>query len=236
MSQLPVKLSPADIKTVINLSGAALIGLVCCCVLYGITIIQTYLYYTNYWSKDRIWIRIMVSSYDFFGVLLSNLPPQVVTLWAFDTLQLITVVHAVWHYLVLNFGDVTALGTLVWFLEIGVTAVIALISQVFFAYRVWRLSSKNMILSCFLVVLSLLSFCFGICTSDNIYYPLRVSVNYPFFSSLYSQDTKPKAHSKHPTLDVDDNDSTCPQHISGLLYHWLPCDPSSPQSYRLSSD
>ncbi|KAF5367211.1 hypothetical protein D9757_012212 [Collybiopsis confluens] len=64
-----------------------LIGFTLATILYGITVIQTYLYYKSY-PKDQIWLKLFVAA-----------------LWILDTLTTILVAHSIYTYTVLDFGD-----------------------------------------------------------------------------------------------------------------------------------
>jgi hypothetical protein len=76
--------------------GAAFIGLVGSAILYGMTNLQTYIYY-NRFPRDWVFHKVFV------GVL-----------WALDTFHLALTVHLVYHYLVKNFGNSAALINIVW--------------------------------------------------------------------------------------------------------------------------
>ncbi|KAL4242555.1 hypothetical protein ABKN59_011425, partial [Abortiporus biennis] len=76
--------------------GAAFIGMVICSIMYGVTCVQTYTYYSRYKSDSRT-MRVLVF-----------------ILWLLDTLQLILVAHMVYYYVVTNYFNPKALVQIVW--------------------------------------------------------------------------------------------------------------------------
>ncbi|KAH9911648.1 uncharacterized protein B0H18DRAFT_1128327 [Fomitopsis serialis] len=85
--------------------GAIMIGLFFSSTFFGITLLQTYQYYDRYWS-DAWWLKLFVA---------------VITI--LDALQLVTVVHANWWYLIANYANPQALQYVPWSLglETGLT-------------------------------------------------------------------------------------------------------------------
>ncbi|PPR01867.1 hypothetical protein CVT24_001348 [Panaeolus cyanescens] len=106
-----------------NTIGAAFLGLVAASILFGVTAIQVYIYYHNY-PKDWRLQKFSV------GLLL-----------ILDTLHLSLTVHAVYHYLVANFGDLKALQDVVWSfkLQIVINIVIVLYVQGLYTLRIYKL-------------------------------------------------------------------------------------------------
>ncbi|KIM38404.1 hypothetical protein M413DRAFT_30231 [Hebeloma cylindrosporum] len=82
--------------TLDNTIGAAFFGISAACILFGIAIVQTHSYYYNF-PKDWMFQKVAV------GVL--------ITLATFDT---IFTLHAVYYYLIVNFGNQKGLDTIVW--------------------------------------------------------------------------------------------------------------------------
>ncbi|KAF8194240.1 hypothetical protein BJ912DRAFT_959910, partial [Pholiota molesta] len=76
--------------------GAAFIGLVASAVLYGVTLLQTFLYYKQYPNDSLITKSI------------------VFLLWILDTVHLILCTIAIYTYLVRNFHNPSALGRSTW--------------------------------------------------------------------------------------------------------------------------
>ncbi|KZS95668.1 hypothetical protein SISNIDRAFT_452320 [Sistotremastrum niveocremeum HHB9708] len=114
-----------------NTFGALLIGVLISAALWGVTCIQTFIYYMTY-PGDELHLKIIVA-----------------LAWIFDTIHQILICHTAYTYLVTNFGNLEFLGVLVntLVIEVFFTAFIALLVQCFFAMRVWILSSKNIIIT-----------------------------------------------------------------------------------------
>ncbi|KAF9023684.1 hypothetical protein BDZ89DRAFT_1162636 [Hymenopellis radicata] len=119
----PVALPPLH-----NTMGALLIGVIVSSALWGITCMQTFQYITIYWKRDSLGLRLLVSATFFF-----------------DTLHEILICHTIYMYLVVNFANPTQLGVIEWSIlaEVVPSALVALLVQGFFAYRVWILSRRN---------------------------------------------------------------------------------------------
>ncbi|KAH6915205.1 hypothetical protein BKA70DRAFT_569271 [Coprinopsis sp. MPI-PUGE-AT-0042] len=120
-----------------NTMGASLVGVICASVLYGVSCVQTWYYFTHY-SKDAFYIKCLVTA-----------------VWVFDTIHEILISHTVYYYVVSNFDNASNLHKLVWsiLLEVLFNGLIGLLVQGFLALRVWKLSEGNVPLT---VVISLL--------------------------------------------------------------------------------
>ncbi|KIY71794.1 hypothetical protein CYLTODRAFT_486909 [Cylindrobasidium torrendii FP15055 ss-10] len=120
-----------------NTMGAMLIGVVLSAALWGMTLLQT-VYYFNRYPNDPWYLRGFVW----------------VTLFL-DTAHMGFVTHVIYHYLIATYYDKTALTKIIWsvIIEALPTGVTATLVQLFFAYRVWRLSNKNWLLVLSIVVL-----------------------------------------------------------------------------------
>jgi hypothetical protein len=107
--------------------GAAFFGLVAASILYGMTNLQTYIYFTRF-PKDWIFHKTSVGA-----------------LWALDSFHLALTIHLVHFYLVESFGNVFALASIVWSLkiQIAVNIVIILIVQSLYCIRIWKISSSR---------------------------------------------------------------------------------------------
>ncbi|KAJ6498103.1 hypothetical protein C8R47DRAFT_1112826 [Mycena vitilis] len=92
-------------------------------VLWGITCMQTFLYIIHHQEKDPLWIKFMVA-----------------WLWLMDTAHTVIVARGFW-VLVYKVHDPFILSQE--YLYAGVfTALVALPTQLFFTYRVWKISNK----------------------------------------------------------------------------------------------
>lgn len=107
--------------------GAFLVGVVVSAMLYGVTCVQTWYYFSRYFS-DPWHVRLLVSA-----VFIS------------DSIHQALITHTVYTYLVTDFGNVSELEKLVWSLSVEVlfNGFTGLMVQSFFTMRLYRLSKKN---------------------------------------------------------------------------------------------
>ncbi|KAJ6590662.1 hypothetical protein DFH09DRAFT_1423567 [Mycena vulgaris] len=117
-----------------DLLGASLIGILVSTAVYGVTCLQVYIYYTENSSED--------------GGHLKSFVAFLVTL---DTFHVVVLGVFYYHYTVTNFGDYVVLSLLA---QVVVEDVIALMVQLFFAYRIYHLSGNKPILPLIIGVLS----------------------------------------------------------------------------------
>lgn len=122
--------------------GALLLAAIVSTLFYGITILQTYLYYDRY-LEDAMYLRIFVA-----------------VLMALDTAQQGLVTYSAWWYLVPNYGNLESTKLIppgVGY-ECAITVSTALLAQCFFAHRVWSLSGQRKSIPLAIVALSLTQF------------------------------------------------------------------------------
>jgi len=126
--------------------GAVFIGMVVSAILYGLCLLQTFLYFQKY-VKDPWYTKTAVA-----------------TLVTFDTIHMIIVPMGVYHYVIANYHDPSRLQYLTWPITMEGMFVVfnSTIVQVFYIYRAWRLSKGYFHL--FLVFILLL-LCGNFCTS-----------------------------------------------------------------------
>ncbi|KAF8879136.1 hypothetical protein BD779DRAFT_1163234 [Infundibulicybe gibba] len=119
--------------------GAMLIGVIASAVLYGVSCVQTFYYFT-YYPNDRWYIKTIVPIILFF-----------------DTVHLCLVSHTMYHYLVSNYDQPASLEIIVWsiVLESLFTGATAVLVQGFYAMRVWRMSHGSRFLTGLIIVLVL---------------------------------------------------------------------------------
>ncbi|KAH9943932.1 hypothetical protein B0H21DRAFT_746998 [Amylocystis lapponica] len=117
--------------------GAVLIGVLLAGALWGVSCMQTYEYF-DHCSKDPWYQKIMVAC-----------------VFCLDTLHQIFMSHVIYTYLVTQYSNPLYLGVVVWSLvaQVLVNALIGLIVQSFFTWRIWMLSRKKLI--CILPVVPL---------------------------------------------------------------------------------
>lgn len=118
-------------------------------VLYGITTLQTYFYFT-YYPKDDQAIKTLVTG-----------------IWMLDTLHTGLVCHAMYHYLVSNYMNPSALAYGHWslFVSIALNTLVAVLVQSFFAMRIFHLIKKPRLrywVTSFIMLLVIAHFCFGL--------------------------------------------------------------------------
>ncbi|ESK83236.1 hypothetical protein Moror_3263 [Moniliophthora roreri MCA 2997] len=81
--------------------------------LYGVTCLQTWYYFRNY--HDRWLLRGVVSSSQMLSSYRANdTDLQVLAILVLETAHAILAIHAVYHYLVLNFANPAGLSKHVW--------------------------------------------------------------------------------------------------------------------------
>ncbi|KIM35942.1 hypothetical protein M413DRAFT_323496 [Hebeloma cylindrosporum] len=109
--------------TLDNTLGAAFLGVSASCVLTGIAVLQTHLYYHTY-PKDWMFQKVAV------GVLMT-----------LAGLHLIFSLHSVYHYLITNFGNMKAIQSVIWSfkLQVLINALMVLFVQGLYALRIWKL-------------------------------------------------------------------------------------------------
>ncbi|RPD79131.1 hypothetical protein L226DRAFT_241453 [Lentinus tigrinus ALCF2SS1-7] len=110
-----------------NTLGAAYIGNILAACLYGLTTLQTFIYY-NRSPKDSAVLKTLVAM-----------------LWFLDTLHLALISHTVYEYTVTDFGNFIALLEPTWSVlaQVIVTGVSDGIVRGIFCYRIWMLSNQH---------------------------------------------------------------------------------------------
>ncbi|KAJ7575287.1 hypothetical protein C8J56DRAFT_975834, partial [Mycena floridula] len=133
--------------------GSTFIGYALSTTLYGVSNVQTYLYYRNY-PGDRLVLKLMVG-----------------LLWILDTLTTVLISESVYTYLVLNLNNLIADSVIPWSYgaEFLVVVLIILISQIFFAVQIWLVSNNKKIIVGPIILLSLASFACGIVATYDLF-------------------------------------------------------------------
>ncbi|KAG1751867.1 hypothetical protein EDB19DRAFT_1205616 [Suillus lakei] len=128
--------------------GAGFIGGMVTAILYGITTLQTYLYYV-YYPRDTNGLKVLV-----------------VFIWVIDTLHVSLMCHALYYYLVTNFGNADNLGTGVWslFASLALNLCMAVLVQIYFTFRISYLTRSNLRwwLTSFIMLFVVAHFAFGL--------------------------------------------------------------------------
>ncbi|KAJ3744020.1 hypothetical protein DFH05DRAFT_1615203 [Lentinula detonsa] len=107
--------------------GAAFVGMAVAGFLLGLSFLQAYIYFSE--QNDTLVVRSLV------GLVVS-----------FDFVHQALISHTVYYYLILNYGDPSALGSVVWSLlaEVIFNGFTAFCVQSFLTWKIWRLSNSNM--------------------------------------------------------------------------------------------
>ncbi|KAH9060299.1 hypothetical protein EDB87DRAFT_625313 [Lactarius vividus] len=121
-----------------NSFGIVFIGLLITTTLYGLTILQTWVYFWNCRKRDPKTLKLFII---FITVL--------------DTIDIILSAYTIYWYLVLNFGNVESLDHILWTLnaQIAIGAVNNTSLQLFYARRVY-LVPANVVSQVVLVAIS----------------------------------------------------------------------------------
>lgn len=96
----------------------------------------------------------------------NGLKVLVAFIWVIDTLHVSLMCHALYYYLVSNFGDPNNLGTGVWslFTSLGLNLCMAVLVQTYFAFRISHLTRSNIRwwLTSFIMMFVVAHFAFGL--------------------------------------------------------------------------
>ncbi|KIY71352.1 hypothetical protein CYLTODRAFT_369465 [Cylindrobasidium torrendii FP15055 ss-10] len=103
--------------------GAAFLGLIFSAILFGVNLLQVYIYYREYPNDWKLYR---------FSVL---------GLWTLDAFHLSLTIHAVYYYLINEFGQFLSLQTVVWSfkVQIAINIVIIVAVQMLYTVRIWKL-------------------------------------------------------------------------------------------------
>ncbi|KAJ8487784.1 hypothetical protein ONZ51_g3979 [Trametes cubensis] len=119
--------------------GAAFIGNILAACLYGLTTLQTSIYFGRC-RKDSTVMKGLVT-----------------LLWALDTLHLLLISHTVYSYTISNFGNIPALLKPTWSVLVLVTGVSDGIIRALYCYRIWIVSGKNWLVCAAIAIASLVT-------------------------------------------------------------------------------
>ncbi|KAN0137168.1 hypothetical protein V8E53_005165 [Lactarius tabidus] len=128
-----------------NTYGCAFVGLVISILLFGITVCQTWIYFSRYTKRDPKTLKFFI-----------------VVILLLDTFHTILCSYAMYWYLILNFGNVENLGYNMWAmnLQIDITALVEYLVQLYYARRVY-IVSKSIIIPGIIVLLGTNCFALG---------------------------------------------------------------------------
>ncbi|KAH9013186.1 hypothetical protein EDB83DRAFT_2576920 [Lactarius deliciosus] len=105
-----------------NTYGCAFIGLIVSVMLFGITTLQTWIYYWQYGNRDRKALKLFIA-----------------VVFLLDALHTTLCIYSVYWYLVLNFGNVEILDTGMWAMgiQVFINTLINYMVQLYYARRVY---------------------------------------------------------------------------------------------------
>ncbi|KAH9169008.1 hypothetical protein EDB89DRAFT_1547799 [Lactarius sanguifluus] len=109
----------ADIR---NTYGCSFIGLIISVMLFGITALQTWIYYWQYGNRDPKALKLFIA-----------------VIFLLDALHTSLCVYSIYWYLVLNFGNVEILRHSIWAMkvQIEVNGLVGYMVQLYYARRVY---------------------------------------------------------------------------------------------------
>jgi len=118
---------PAGLPSLDNTLGAAFIGNVLAAILYGITCLQTFVFYKKQY-QDSLSFKLVI----YF-------------LWLIDTVHIALVTHCMYIYLVTNFDNIFILLVPNWSLlaSVYLTCISDMIVRTIYARRVWKISNQS---------------------------------------------------------------------------------------------
>ncbi|KAG1879074.1 hypothetical protein F4604DRAFT_1923226 [Suillus subluteus] len=110
---------------VANTLGALFIGVVISAVLFGVTIVQVFIYFQTHNGTGITFYKLVV-----------------ICLWILDALHLGLIIYYVYFYLVINYANINALTEVVWSSKLQpVVAVLSIfVEHLLYVHRIWTVS------------------------------------------------------------------------------------------------
>ncbi|GAA5912663.1 hypothetical protein JCM6882_004706 [Rhodosporidiobolus microsporus] len=134
--------------------GAFVVGTILSVFLAGVTCVQALEYYEQFWRKDRRWIVATVSFLLGVDLFHTAITCYTIYLWTVTNYgNLLKLVHSPWSF--------------TW--DPFLTGLVALVVQLFYAYRVFVVSQRKWFLPAAIGVLSFLQFAFATGSTWKIY-------------------------------------------------------------------
>ncbi|KAJ7484977.1 hypothetical protein B0H11DRAFT_2412722 [Mycena galericulata] len=159
----------ALIAVVKQLFATSFIGFAIATTLYGVSVLQAYLYYRNYPADHPA------------------LKGTVAILWVLDTLCTIFVAHSLYTYFVLNFEKSPTVDLIIpWSFtsEKLLVTLITFIAQMFYARTIWKVSG-SLLITLVVSVLAVVTFALGIVTTVHLFKtPLATTISARSFQIL----------------------------------------------------
>ncbi|KAG2127105.1 hypothetical protein DEU56DRAFT_532272 [Suillus clintonianus] len=108
-----------------NTFGAFFIAVTLAAILFGLTNVQAFIYFQTHTGTGIISYKLIV-----------------IWLWILDALHLSLIVHCVYHYLVINYANFSALTEIVWSFKLQVIVDVLIVPTIHLSYlhRIWIFS------------------------------------------------------------------------------------------------
>ncbi|KAG1861761.1 hypothetical protein DFJ58DRAFT_725604 [Suillus subalutaceus] len=108
-----------------NTLGALFIGVIIAAVLFGVTIVQVFIYFQTHSGTGITFYKLVV-----------------ILLWILDALHLALIVYSIYFYLVINYANISALKEIVWSckLQFVVTVFTIFVEHLIYVYRICTVS------------------------------------------------------------------------------------------------
>ncbi|KAJ7712047.1 hypothetical protein B0H16DRAFT_1900287 [Mycena metata] len=166
----------ASLVPVDNLLGAWFIGLIISSIIFGISCLQVYLYYTQHCARDGKFLKCFVA-----------------VLLVLDTLHLTLISISFYRDAVTNFGDFVQLNTVPWTLlaQTPVGVLLSTMIQLFYAYRIRTLSNGSPYMPVLIFVFSLVELALGVVYMHNglqLKFFTRAREDLPFSASALASE------------------------------------------------
>lgn len=146
-----------------NTFGALFIGVVLAAVLFGVTIVQVFIYFQTHSGTGITFYKLVV-----------------IFLWILDALHLALIVHCVYFYLVINYANISALTEVVWSSKLQqVVAVLSIVvGHLLYVHRIWTVSKgRSKVLPIIVGIAVILISGLGIAVVWFIYQEIHVATN-----------------------------------------------------------
>ncbi|KAF9463872.1 hypothetical protein BDZ94DRAFT_575659 [Collybia nuda] len=133
--------------------GAAFLGNLAAAIFYGITCVQTFIYFKkNY--RDTTAFRLLI----FF-------------LWLIDTFHLALITHGLYYYLISNYGNLVVIASPTWSIvvQVYVTIISDGIIRAIFGRRVWLITERNKFIAAAIFLTSAFTCVSGIIFATRVF-------------------------------------------------------------------
>lgn len=127
LSTLTVMSLPTTNFVLDDTMGAIMIGVVFASALWGVSSAQAFYYFTNF-REDPHYLKTLVA-----------------LVWMLDTIHQALISHSIYHYVITNFSNIQKLDSITpsLIVEVEVNAIVAFVVQLFFIWRIWKLSEEK---------------------------------------------------------------------------------------------